>query len=143
MDLLTLPPEQQLDFWLGNWKVTDSSGKAGTNHVLRMMDEKVIQENFEFPGPFKGMSVSVYSPHIEQWRQTWVDTGGSYWAFTGIVEADRFIFQCDDIREGVPVKLRMVFHNIEKDSLDWSWETSKDGGVTWEQTWFLRYERVM
>ena len=43
---MTTNPENQFDFWLGEWDVTwDEDGK-GKNHILRIMDDKIIQENF-------------------------------------------------------------------------------------------------
>ena len=47
-------PENQFDFWLGEWDVTWGEDGRATNHVLRIMDDKVIQENFSAPD-LKGM----------------------------------------------------------------------------------------
>jgi hypothetical protein len=35
----------------------------------------------------------------------------------------------------------MVWHNIGKDSLDWNWERSDDGGRTWKALWKTHYAR--
>jgi hypothetical protein len=68
-------PESQFDFWLGEWDCTWGEDGKGTNHVLRILDDKVIQENFSAPD-LKGMSVSVYDPERKLWCQTWVDNNG-------------------------------------------------------------------
>ncbi len=52
-------PSTQFDFWLGDWNCTWGEDGKGTNRVLRIMDGKVIQENFSAPD-LQGMSVSVY-----------------------------------------------------------------------------------
>ena len=78
-------PEPQFDFWLGEWDVTWGEDGKATNHVLRIMDNKVIQENFS-SADLNGMSVSVYDPERKVWCQTWVDNNGTYREFTGKFE---------------------------------------------------------
>jgi hypothetical protein len=142
-DLTALLPGQQLDFWLGDWDVSWGDGQRGTNRVVRILDGIVIQENFDgHPAmDFKGMSLSVFNARQGVWQQTWADSQGSYWHFTGEVRPDSFIFATVDQIDGKPVHLRMVFFNIEADALDWRWERSDDGGSTWELRWQIRYVR--
>src|SRR5258706_10789921 len=102
-----MPSAHDLDFWLGNWDVSWGEGLTATNQVELILDGAVVRESFDGrPGAaFQGSSWSVFSPQLGYWRQTWVDTQGSYWAFTGGLEGERFIFATDDVREGKPVKL--------------------------------------
>jgi hypothetical protein len=41
----------EFDFWVGkwdlSWKYGDGSEGKGTNHIMKTLDGKVIQENFE------------------------------------------------------------------------------------------------
>ncbi len=143
LDLMQLAPEEQFDFWLGDWDVSWSDDQRGTNQVTRILNGHVIQEQFDgAPAiPFQGMSLSVYDPRGEQWRQTWVDNSGNYWHFSGGVVDKEMILSTDDVFEGRPVKLRMVFYNIERDELDWRWERSDDGGQTWDLQWQIHYRR--
>ena len=103
----------------------------------------MIRERFDgYPGaPFRGLSLSVYDAGSEQWRQTWVDTEGNYWAFKGGFVDGRMTLVTEVEAEGRPVQLRMVFHNIEADELDWKWERSEDGGRSWEVRWHIHYSR--
>jgi len=139
-----MPTARDLDFWLGHWAVSWGEGLTASNHVAAILDGAVIREDFDgHPGAdFTGLSLSVYSPHLDQWRQTWVDSNGSYWAFSGGPQDGRFIFATDDMRDGRPIKLRMVFYNIAADSLDWDWERSEDGGASWALQWRLHYARA-
>jgi hypothetical protein len=134
---------RQLDFWLGDWEVTWGDDGRGTNRVVQILDGQVIQENFDAGDtmPFRGMSLSVYKTSIGAWQQTWVDTDGNYWHFTGEFKDGRMIFATEDLIDGQPVKLRMVFYNIEPDQLKWKWEQSRDGGQTWELNWNIHYKR--
>ena len=77
-----VPPETlQFDFWLGEWDVAWGDDQHGSNHIVRILDGAVIQENFDASPvmPFRGMSLSVYNPRRQKWQQTWTDTGGNYW----------------------------------------------------------------
>lgn len=136
-------PEQQFDFWLGEWDVSWAEGQQGTNRIDKILDGKVIREQFDGnPAmPFRGMSLSVYDAGEKRWRQTWVDTEGNYWAFEGGFEDGRMILSTEVEAGGKLDQLRMVFFNIEADELDWNWERSKDGGRSWELRWHIHYRR--
>lgn len=137
---MTTDPNSQFDFWLGTWDVTWGDDGAGTNHVLRIMDGKVIQENFSAPG-LQGMSVSVYDPERQLWCQTWVDNNGSYLDFTGQFADGKMTLVRNAIVQGAACQQRMVWYNLAPDGFDWNWERSDDGGQTWQVKWQIRYTR--
>ena len=105
-------PETQFDFWLGKWDCTWAEDGKATNHILRILDDNIIQENFSAPD-LKGMSVSAYDAERGRWCQTWVDNSGSYLDFTGTVEDGKMILSRDAIVRGEACKQRMVWFNIE------------------------------
>jgi hypothetical protein len=45
--------------------------------------------------------------------------------------------------EGLPALYRMRWENIERDSLDWSYQRSDDGGESWITLWAIEYSRVL
>ncbi len=149
---LTLAPHLQnpahdLDFWVGSWKcqgeMTSPTGQktptSATNHVVRILDAHVIQENFRMKG-LNGMSVSAYDPNRKMWHQTWVDNGGAYIALNGAFSDGQMILSTQaSPRGGIQ---RMVFSAITANSFDWNWQGSKDGGKTWRTQWHLHYTRV-
>ena len=137
---MSINPEKQFDFWLGEWDVTWGEDGKGTNHIERILDGKIIQENFSAPD-LKGMSVSSYDPERGLWRQTWVDNSGSYLDFTGKFENGKMILSRDAIVKGQACNQRMVWHNIEADKFDWNWERTDDGGSTWRVLWQIKYTR--
>lgn len=144
-------PENYFDFWLGEWDLKwyheDGSVSTGYNHIVRILDGKVIQENFASYSekeevPLKGMSLSVYNPRSQSWHQAWTDNQGSYFNFTGEVEGDKRIFSTEQrTKEGTSVMLRMVFSEIKEDSLLWTWEASEDKGENWQRLWRIHYQR--
>ena len=127
---MTTNPENQFDFWLGEWDVTWGEDGKGKNHILRIMDDKIIQENFSAPD-MQGMSVSSYDAERKLWCQTWVDNSGSYLDFTGGFENEKMILSRDAIVRGQACKQRMVWFNIDSNQFDWNWERSDDGGQSW------------
>lgn len=85
------------DFWVGEWDLTWDDGKGntgkGTNRVLKVLDNKVIQENFEAKeGQYKGtkgMSLSVFNPTNKSWHQAWADNQGGYFDLTGEIDGQK------------------------------------------------------
>ncbi len=131
-----------LDFWIGEWVATWEGG-GGSNVVTREFGGNVVVERFEADGPqpFSGLSVSVHDPAAGQWRQTWVDSTGNYWAFAGGAQDDGTVVLATPGRVDADQAFkRMVFSGIEPDAFDWRWEFSEDG-AHWEQRWAIRYRR--
>ena len=144
---LQLQDSTLFDFWIGDWELTwtNAEGKKekGNNHIVKILDGKVNQENFSFAwGSFKRMSISVYNLSTKIWHQAWVDTQGGYFDFVGQVEGNKRMFQTH-VREenGQRIIQRMVFYNIEQNSLTWDWESTRDGGATWQLLWRINYKR--
>lgn len=141
------PESTQLDFWVGNWTAEwkGEAGKieTGTNTITKILGGCALQENFSTgDNSFTGTSISVYSPRKKTWQQTWADNTGAYLDFTGGMEGSNMILsrKAKD-KDGNNIMQRMVFFNITKDSFDWSWESSKDDGVTWQLQWQIKYKR--
>lgn len=128
------------DFWIGEWDCVTEVGRA-VNSVSREYNGRVITERFTVlpPTDWSGMSVSVYSEH-SGWRQTWVDQDGNYWNFVGVeVEGDP-CFATEGPVDADQLLKRMVFSEIEDDSLHWRWESSRDGEA-WTVTMTVAYSR--
>jgi hypothetical protein len=140
-----------LDFWLGKWKLTwkdkDSSVAKGKNKIKKILNDKVIKEDFEaLSGSlkgFRGKSWSVYNPIAKQWKQTWVDNQGAYLDFNGRFDSGKPVFQREFVNQkGQKIMQRMVFYNITEKELDWNWENSSDGGKSWKLQWSIHYTRA-
>lgn len=142
--------QRQLDFWVGDWKLTWPGDKAretvqGSNHIVRILDGCVVQENFD-GGPdmhLRGTSVSTFDARSGKWKQTWVDNEGGYLDFIGEWKNGQMILAREGVGpDGAKILQRMVWKNIGRDELDWSWEASEDGGKTWQVRWPIHYTRA-
>jgi|AntRauTorckE6833_2_1112554.scaffolds.fasta_scaffold00121_4 hypothetical protein len=149
---LEIEPEAYFDFWLGGWEVTWDEGSGtkgrGTNFVEKTLDGKVIQENFRVNSGqmegFMGTSISVYNHRTATWKQAWADNNGGYFDFMGKVDGKKRIFQTEvmEREDGALFTQRMVFYDITEDSLKWDWESSTDGGESWNLNWRINYKKV-
>jgi hypothetical protein len=141
--------QKQFDFWLGTWDLTwpgEKSGETGrgTNTINRILDDCVVHESFSGGDSMhlRGNSLSLFDVHSGKWKQTWVDNEGSYLDFVGEFNGSQMVLSREATRpDGSTVKQRMLWKNINADELDWSWESSKDGGKTWQVLWPIHYKR--
>ena len=137
------------DFWVGkwnaNWENANGTTGSGTNHIFKVLDGTVIEENFAITegaqAGFLGKSISVMDAN-NQWHQAWADNQGGYFDFTGKVIGEKKIFKTKLVeKDGKKIIQRMVFYDIKKDSFTWDWEGTQDGGETWKLLWRINYTR--
>jgi len=134
------------DFWLGKWDLTwvDPNGSQGkgSNRIMRILDDQVIQEHFEASeGLYKGMkgtSISVFNPQTKMWHQTWQDNQGGNLVFTGRIDGDRKYFETA-LQNGQ--QSRMVFYGFSENGFFWDWESTIDSGQTWTLNWRIHYTK--
>lgn len=141
--------QKQFDFWVGEWSLTwpgDKPGEVahGTNSIKRILDGCVVEENFSGGNSMhlRGTSVSTFDGSGNRWKQTWVDNEGGYLDFVGEFSSGQMILQGEAVRNGEKILQRMVWKNISANELDWSWESSADGGKTWQVNWPIHYKRM-
>jgi hypothetical protein len=145
---------RQLDFWVGDWHAEWDNGDGTTGHgenrVTRgEFGDCVIYERFstdQFPGvsPVLGMSVSTYFPPSGQWRQTWVDNQGSYFALVGGPvegEAHTFELTVSQLNENAPQQ-RMIWQDVAEDRFTWRWQGRASADEDWADRWVIDYTRM-
>src|SRR5262245_47183338 len=133
-----------LDFWLGEWDLSWGEGTSGVNRITREVGDRVIVERFDGHGPrmgdFHGTSISVREDD-GRWHQAWADSSGGYLDMVGVEVDGRISFQLTTEESGDTVTRRMVWLDVEADSLRWEWQETRDGGATWKVLWPVRYRR--
>lgn len=133
-----------LDFWIGDWDLSWGDDGGGTNRIDRAAGGRVILESFEGHGPngtLHGISVSVREGDAGPWRQTWVDSSGSYLDLVGVDVDGRIAFQRSAMLDGREILQRMVWLDVEADGFRWEWQRSEDAGASWTPAWVIRYRR--
>jgi hypothetical protein len=136
------PEHRQFDFWEGAWTVTDSAGTVlGTNDVTRIAGGCGLQEHWRGVRGGEGMSLNVWQPSLERWTQFWVGTGAVLFLTGGVDEEGRIVLQGERQMPEGPVLDRIIWTPLPEGEVRQQWETSADGGLTWQRTFTGLYRR--
>ena len=136
---------RQLDFWLGTWAAAPWRSPLGTRNatstVQPLLDGCLVLENYSGNG-YEGKSFNYFDPNLDQWRQVWVDNGGTISDVVGGLRDGVFELMGDGFNpRGVKITRRMTLRRIAPDTLRHTWETSTDGGKNWATVADVRYTR--
>jgi len=140
------PECRQFDFWIGDWDVTTQDGKpAGTNSVQRVLNGCALQESWKSAsGPFAGNSYNLYDAARGRWHQTWVDNTGNLLQLDGgFVNGKMVLSGWRPPRQpgAMDVLHRITWEKKSDDEVRQLWESSPDGGQTWNVVFDGKYVR--
>ena len=143
---------RDFDFWVGSWDLVVRAPPApgqpwaeakGTNQIDSTYAGCVIEEHFRADGPggfWQGHSVSAFQNG--KWRQTWVDDAGGFIALIGGWDGKQLELRGEPREQnGKTIVMRMVFSDISRDKLHWSWERSEDVGRAFVPIMTIDYQR--
>jgi hypothetical protein len=127
------------------WVEFDSSTDAGP--ILGGLGNIDTFDAPQFPGRpgFKGFSLRLFEPETGLWRIWWASTIGNGQLEPPVIGRFRDgigLFECDDVIDGVSVKVRFTWKDIAPDSATWEQSFSFDDGATWDTNWITRHTRV-
>ena len=105
------------------------------------MGGHIIFEHFFGPlggAPFEAWSIRKYNPANERWQQRWMDVStGPIITWGGTFNEEGLYVGYNEglLDENFELKgdrgLRETFFNITDDAFSWVYETTADGGETW------------
>jgi len=133
--------ERQFDFWVGEWTVKNPDGSpAGTSSITRELDGCLIREHYRGAGGFEGESLNHYQKDSETWRQVWVDnTGQELATLDGRFTDGRMVLEGNRRTAQGERRNRITWSALEAGLVRQVWESSTDGGKTWELRFDGRY----
>lgn len=135
--------QNNFDFWVGNWDVysTASNNLIGENQIKKILDDKVIFENWSDVRGFKGKSFTLFDSIQNIWKQTWVDNKGAITEFKGILKNDTIVFLTDSKKnnENKIEANRMTIIKKSNNEVLQTGEVSFDNSKSWQTTYSFRY----
>ena len=101
----------------------------------------------DFPGRpgFEGFTLRLFEPATGLWRIWWASSVGDGLLdepVVGSFEDGVGIFECDDVLEGVSIRVRYTWIVESWDALRWEQSFSFDGGETWDTNWVMESTRT-
>lgn len=132
------------DFWIGEWDVTQNGQFAGTNSIQPILGQCAIFEQWESASGSLGKSFNYYDPGHDRWRQIWISDSGTFIEFTGEARDNGIFYTAETVNptDGSVTHHKFEFTQIDKGSVRQYWQTSTDGGESWQSIWDGRYERT-
>lgn len=124
---------RQLDFWVGEWVVTNPDGKVAGNSVIqKILNDCVILENWTGAGGYEGKSFNLYDRTKKKWIQKWVDMQGQLIEFEGNFRGKTLEYTSHNTTpDGKNVVGIMTFTPGDDGTIRQIWKDSKDDGKTW------------
>jgi hypothetical protein len=140
------PPAEarQFDFWVGEWEVFDPEGrKVGENSIRLAHGGWVLIERWRGAGGLTGSSLSAFHAATPQhWTQYWADSSGGELFMKGrLVSGSMVLEERSTDAQGRPVVQRTTWTPNPGGTLRQHWQTSHDGGASWQTTFDGTYRR--
>ena len=136
------PEHRQFDFWIGEWDVFSGEERVGESSIQQIIESCVIYENYSQKDGYTGKSFNFFDPHLQKWRQTWVDLRGMVSEFQGEAKQSTLLLEGEShYPDGSRALRRMTFTPLGSDRVRQSSEISRDEGKTWKPHYDLTYIR--
>jgi hypothetical protein len=153
---------RDFDFLLGAWRVANRRRPrpldAGDGAWEEFATDAVVRPVLDGLGntdtirgsrgpggrPFEGLTLRLFDPVDGLWRIWWTSTrrpGHLDPPMTGGFTAGHGVFLGDDRVDGVPVRVRFDWYDLDDFAARWEQAFSVDGGRAWVLNWTMDFRR--
>ena len=136
---------QKFNFWIGEWDVfKNDTIKAGDSRIERIIQDAVILENYSTPTGYEGKSFNFFDKEKNKWVQFWVDKNAQSILFEGNydeVQKAIVYFSYDKNTGDKPYIRKLLFFDIDSNTVRQFSERTYDDGKTWHTEYDLLYKR--
>jgi hypothetical protein len=138
------PPFRAFDFWLGEWEVSSADGRrAGRNEISREQHGCVLVERWQGVEDSTGLSMNVYDPVKQRWRQLWVSPGIQIDITGGIVDGSMLLEGIlVDLKDGVAHPFRGTWTPLDDGRVRQFFEQANEAGewTPWFEGFYRRLD---
>ncbi len=134
----------QFDFVVGNWLVRDSSGHAiGTVTVSNEYSGCVLIERWQgVANSGEGLGAIGYQPASKLWHRDYIGEGGFLLTLDGHLDNGAMVMTGKDYTPDVVRMNRVTWKPASDGSIEERWETSTDGGRSWQGHFYGVLQRI-
>ena len=143
------------DFLAGKWKIKNRRLKVlGTDQWEEFDGESTCWtilggigsiEELRIPvGSYLGMGLRLLDVEKKVWNDFWISAKNGVLTTpgqSGIFKNGVGTFIADDMDGDKPIKVKGVWDRITSNSCRWFQSISTDGGVTWQDQWFMDWTK--
>jgi hypothetical protein len=128
------PEFRAFDYWLGEWSVTGPQGAVlGANIITSVSGGCGVLESWTDNQGKTGTSLNWYDRSTQRWTQLWVGEGGMILRLEGGIVNGAMEMAADGTAvNGTTVRNRLRWTPLDGGKVRQHWETSADGGATWQ-----------
>lgn len=134
----------EFDFWIGEWEVFGPAGKkVGENRISVVNKGCTLAEHWTNTSGGEGRSYNALDAATKTWHQFWSDDqGGTLWLSGGLREGAMVMEgESPSASTGKPQRQRISWTPNADGSVRQLWETSDDGGASWQVSFDGHYRR--
>jgi hypothetical protein len=141
----TGPEHRQFDFWLGEWEVLGGPGGThhlGDNRIERSDNGCWLVERWHGASGIHGTSTNAWDAQYRVWRQFWVGADGVVLRLEGGLQDGAMVMAGELPNPQGGTQLQRISWTPQPDgSVVQQWDTSDDGGRTWNTSFRGHYRR--
>lgn len=143
-DTCKRPRFREFDFWLGDWDVYGPKGKkVGENRITLLNRGCTLAEHWTSASGGEGRSYNAFDGFTRRWYQFWSDDQGGALLLSGGMVDGKMVLEGvrPNLSDGKPQHQRITWTPHPDGSVQQRWESSDDGGKTWQLSFDGTYRK--